>query len=138
MHRRSIFALAALALVATAGLATWPAAAVAEEAKVQLSNKWRVNVGGKADSDGNIVFRVTPKEQAAKEVTVPVQKGMSSNQVAEAIVSAFALYLPKDGFKTERDDGNAALLRKAGKTPNFALEIVSSNALNVTLKLNKD
>ena len=95
-------------------------------------------MGGKADSDGAIVFRITPKDGTGTDVSVPIQKGSSDNQAAKAIVSAFQLHLPKDGFKSERDDGEDVLLRKAGKTPSFALEIVSSSALNLDLKLTKE
>ncbi len=135
MQRRYLFALAASTLLTASGLMGWSAAAPASEAKVALSNKWRVEVGGKADSDGAIVFRVTPKDGTATDVSVPIQKGSSDNQAAKAIVSAFKLQLPKGGFKSERDDGEDVLLRKVGKTPSFALEIVSSSALNLNLKL---
>lgn len=138
MQRRSLFALAASTLLTASGLMAWAPAAPASEAKVELSNKWRIEVDGKADSDGMIVFRVTPKDGTATDVSVPIQKGSSDNQAAKAIVSAFQLHLPKDGFKSERDDGEDVLLRKAGKTPNFTLEIVSSSALNLNLKLKKE
>lgn len=138
MRRRKLLALAAATLLGASGLLAWSPASLASEAKPNLSNKWRVNVDGKADSDGTIVFRVTPKGGAATEVSVPVQQGSSDTDVAKAIVAAFELYLPKDGFKVERDDGQSVVLGKKGKTPNFALEIVSSNALNVQLKLKKD
>jgi hypothetical protein len=138
MQRRNILTLVAATLVAASGLAAWSPAALADGAKVELSNKWRIKVDGKADSDGAVVFRISPKEATATDVTVPIQKGMSDNQAAQAIVAAFDLYLPKDGFKSERDDGEDVLLRKAGKTPSFGLEIVSSTALNLELKLKKE
>jgi hypothetical protein len=138
MQRRYLLALAASTLLTASGLMAWSPAAPASEAKVERSNKWRIEVDGRADSDGAIVFRITPKDATATDVTVPIQKGSSENEAAKAIVSAFGLYLPKDGFKFERDDGEDVLLRKAGKTPDFALEIVSSSALNLKLKLKKE
>jgi hypothetical protein len=138
MQRRNLFALAAVALVGASGLVGWSPAAIAGDAKVELSNKWRIKVDGKADAEGSVVFRITPKDGTPTDVTVPIQKGMSDNQAAKAIVEAFALYLPKDGFKSERDDGEDVLLKKAGKTPSFTLEIVSSTALNLDLKLKKE
>lgn len=138
MQRRNILALAAAALIAASGLAAWSPAALADGAKVETSNKWRIKVDGKADTDGSIVFRITPKEATAIDVTVPIQKGMSDNQAAKAIITAFDLYLPKNGFKSERDDGEDVLLKKAGKTPSFALEIVSSTVLKLELKLKKE
>jgi hypothetical protein len=138
MQRRNLFALAAVALIAASGLAAWSPAVIADGAKVELSNKWRIKVDGKAAAEGSVVFRITPKEGTPIDVTVPIQKGMSDNQAAKAIVEAFKLYLPKDGFKFERDDGEDVLLKKAGKTPNFTLEIVSSTALNLDLKVKKE
>ncbi len=138
MQRRYLFALAASTLLTASGLMAWSPAASASEAKVELSNKWRIEVDGKADSDGAIVFRITPKDGTATDVTVPIQKGNTENEAAKAIVSAFKLQLPKGGFKSERDDGEDVVLKKAGKTPNFALEIVSASALNLKLKLEKE
>jgi hypothetical protein len=137
MQRRYLLALAASTLLTASGLMAWSPAAPASEAKVERSNKWRIEVDGRADSDGAIVFRITPKDATATDVTVPIQKGSSENEAAKAIVAAFGLHLPKGGFKSERDDGED-VLRKAGKTPDFALEIVSSSALNLKLKLKKE
>jgi hypothetical protein len=138
MRRRNLLTIAAAALLAGSGLMAWSPATQAADQKLSVSNKWRVKVGGKADSDGTIVFRITPKDGTPTDVSVPIQKGSSSTVIAKSIVSAFELGLPRDGFKTERDDGQDALLRKAGKTPNFALEIVSSNVLNANLNLRKE
>jgi hypothetical protein len=138
MQRRNLAALAAATLVAASGLVGWSPAAIAAGAKIEFSNKWRIKVDGKADADGSVVFRMTPKEGVPTDVAVPMQKGMSENQAAQAIVAAFDLYLPKDGFRSERDDGEDVLLRKAGRTPDFALEIVSSTVLNLDLKLKKE
>jgi hypothetical protein len=138
MQRRNLIPLAAAALMAASGLVGWSPATSASEAKVELSNNWRIEVDGSADSDGTIVFRITPKDGTATDVTVPIQKGSSENEAAKAIVSAFKLQLPKGGFKSERDDGEDVLLKKDGKTPDFALEIVSASALNLKLKLEKE
>jgi len=49
------------------------------------SNKWRIKVNHDAGSDGTIVFRVSPKDQPAIDISVAIEKGTNENRVAVAI-----------------------------------------------------
>ena len=137
MQRRALVRIS-LALMVAGFAAGSLAPATAADEKPDLSNKWRIHVDGASDSDGNILFRVTPKDGTATDVTVPVQKGSGENRIAKDISAAFKLALPKDKFSSETDDGEDVLLRKKGSAPNFALVIVSSTALNTRLSLKKE
>jgi hypothetical protein len=103
-----------------------------------LSNKWRINVNHSAKSDGTMLFRVSPKEQPAIDITVNIKDRTRENKVAVAIKDAFQAQLPKDGYHIERDDSEDVLVKKRGDTPKFGLELISSNVRKVTIKLKKE
>lgn len=103
-----------------------------------LSNKWRIEVSEGAKSTGTMVFRITPKDQAAMEVRVDIEDGTRENKVAVRIRDAFREQLPKKAFHIERDDGEDVLVKKKHKTPRFALSLVSSNVKAVRINIDKE
>ncbi|MCF6226858.1 MAG: hypothetical protein L3J22_11245 [Xanthomonadales bacterium] len=103
-----------------------------------LSNKWWIEVSEDAKSTGTMVFRITPKEQPAVEVRVDIEGGTRENKVAVRIRDAFRAQLPKKAFHIERDDGEDVLVKKRGKTPRFALFLVSSNVKAVRIHIKKE
>lgn len=121
------------AVVATALLSS--GVALAEELK--LSNKWRVEVSESARSDGNIVFRVTPKDGSPTDVTVPIKDGRGENNVAGDIRDAFRATLDKKVFHAETDDGEDVLLKKR-KGPDFELKLVESSVAAVRINVEKE
>jgi hypothetical protein len=108
------------------------AASMAVEAKP--SNKWRLEFSGGADSDGAIVFRISPEGGAPIEATVDITKGTSENNVAKAVVKSLKAQLPKDGYHVERDDGEDVLIKKRRGSPNFDVEIVANGVEGVRIK----
>lgn len=103
-----------------------------------LSNKWRIEVSEGAKSSGVMVFRVSPKGQAAIDVRVHINDGLRENMVAVAIRDAFRKQLPADGYHIERDDGEDVLVKRRGNTPRFGLDLISSDVKAVRINLDKE
>jgi hypothetical protein len=102
-----------------------------------LSNKWRIEVSGGANSDGHFLFRVTPDQGTPVDVKVPIGDGRGENAVAGDIMRAMRKTLDKKTYKTEVDDGEDVLLKK--KTgPDFALELVESTVKHTKIKIEKE
>ncbi len=103
-----------------------------------LSNKWRIEVSEGAKSDGIMLFRVSPKDQAAIDVRVHINDGLRENMVAKAIKNAFRKQLPKGDYHVERDDGEDVLVKRRWGTPRFGLDLVSSDVKAVRIDLEKE
>lgn len=110
-----------------------PAAALAD-----TSNKWRIKVNGGADSDGEIIFHVTPKNGETIVVRVTVKNGTGENRVARTIRDAFKAQLPGDLYHVEVDDGEHVLVKKKGGAANFALTLEGSTVQHTGIKLRKE
>ena len=128
--------LAAFVVVAAHAAATHVSAG--EEKKLDLSNKWRVECSEGANSDGVILFRVTPKDGTPTEVAVPIRDGRSENGVARDIRDAFRNTLDPKKFHSETDDGEDVLLKKRRGAPKFELKLVSSTVKSVRFDVEKE
>jgi hypothetical protein len=113
-------------MIATALVSLASFQAVASDGP-SLSNKWRVEVSEGANSDGNIVFRVT----------VAIKDGRSENDVAKDIAAGLKKGLDKKVYKVERDDGEDVLVKKR-KGPNFELKLVESTVKSVRINVAKE
>ncbi len=113
--------------------------AVAQPAKkLSVSNKWRMECSGNAESDGTVVVKLSQQDADPITVEIPVTKGTSENGVAKTIVKVLKANLDKKAFHVERDDGEDVLVKKKGKTKNFGLEVVSNDLKNVRIKVEKE
>ena len=93
--------------------------------KLHYSNKWRIEVKEGANNDGIARFQVTPKGEAAIEVTVKVKEGRSENGVAADVKNAFKAALDPKRYHVEGDDGEDVLVkRKSG--PDLSIKLVES------------
>ncbi len=99
------------------------------------SNKWRIEVDGQPVKTGDIVFRVTPRQGDAQEVTVNIKSGRAENNVAKDVRDALAAKLSPARYSIEVDDGEDILVKKKEGQPDFALELVQSDVQNVTIKI---
>jgi hypothetical protein len=133
-------AFTAAAIAVAADQETAPVAAAAPQATGTLhySNKWRIEVSEGANSDGVIVFNVTPKGGTTQEVSVTVKDGTSENHVARVIRDAFDKQLDSKKFDAETDDGEDVLVEKRHSEPDFALQLVSSTAKSLRLHVEKE
>lgn len=108
--------------------------AIAGAAMAKPSNKWRLEFSGNAESNGEIVVRVTPEGGDAMTVTAAVADGTSENHVAQALVDAMKIQLPGDAFHVERDDGEDVLVKRRHGHPDFDIEVVSNSVKHVRIK----
>lgn len=100
-------------------------------AQASPSNKWRLQFSGKANSDGTIVFSITPVGAPPMTAEVNVKNNTGENGVAKRVVKVLKVQLPKDQFHIERDDGEDVLIKKRRGTEDFDLEIVSNSVKGV-------
>ncbi len=138
--RLGVAGLMALSASAAWGQGSAPAvSAAAPVAKMPApENKWRIECSEGAKSDGEIVFRVTPKDGASTDVTVAVKDGTSENNVADNIRDAFKAQLSKDLYTSEVDDGEDVLLKKRYGKPDFSLQLISNSVKGVRLDIERE
>jgi hypothetical protein len=110
----------------------------AEDASAKLSNKWRIEVSGNADSDGRMVFRLTPNGGAPTQVTVDIDENRSENEVAREIRDALSAQLPAGRYSVEVDDGEDVLVKRNDGQPDFLLELSSTTVKGPRLELDRE
>ena len=124
---------AALKGAAAAGLLLLSGAVLAG-----LSNKWRLEFSGDAESTGAIVLRITPKGGTPIDATINVAKHTGENSVAQAVVLGLQAQLPPDAYHVERDDGEDVLIKKKDGAADFSVTIVSNTVDDVKIDLDKE
>jgi hypothetical protein len=140
--RRLLPSLAAISLTVI-GCGTTPptqaeAASAAPDTNLDYSNAWRIEVSEGANSDGEILFRVTPKDGTAQDVRVVIDNGTSEDHVARVIKNTFEKQLDTGRYDIEIDDGEDVLVKKDLTEPRFALVLVSSSVKSVRLHVQKE
>jgi hypothetical protein len=125
------------ALAQQAAPATAPEAAPAATPDLKYSNKWRIKVNEGANNDGVARFRVTPKGEAAVDVTVNVKDGRSENGVAQDVRNAFKAALDAKRFHVEIDDGEDVLVKKKGG-PDFSIQLLESTLKGTHFRLHRE
>ena len=141
------FGLAACLMLLPA-LASMPAAA--QDATVQASapaaasthephysNKWRLEVSEGANNDGDMHFRLTPKDGTPIDVPVHLKKGRGEDGCARDIRDAFKAALDQKSYKLEIDDGEDVLVKKHSG-PDFSIELVESSVQGTRVKLHRE
>jgi len=114
-----------------------PEAAPVAAANLKYSNKWRIEVKEGANNDGVARFRVTPKGEAAIEVTVNIKDGRSENGVARDVKNTLKAALDPKRFHVEGDDGEDVLVKKKGG-PDFSIELVESTLKGTHFDLERE
>jgi hypothetical protein len=133
-------ALAGTALLATSiALAQAPTTApTAPTEKLSYTDDYRISVDDDANSDGEIVFRVTKKDGTTKDVTVAIKKGTNENSVAGAIKKAFVEQLGTKDYNIEMEDGENVIIERSGGKGDTSLVLVSNSVKNVNVKVHRD
>lgn len=129
--------VAALGLACSLALGSFGAMASDAAQAPSLSNKWRIEVSGGANSDGYMLFRVTPDQGTPVDVRVDIDDGRGENAVAGDIKRAMKKTLDGKTYKVEVDDGEDVLVKKR-KGPDFAIELVESTVKNTRVKFDKE
>jgi len=133
---------ASLALAQAPATGTSPessaAAPAAAAKKLSYTDDYRISVNHDAESDGVIVFRVTPKGGTAQDITVDVKKGTGENDVARTIKKAFEAQLGTKEQNIEMEDGENVIIERSMGTKDISLLLVSSTVKGVTVKVHRD
>jgi len=131
--------------VAVAGAGVKTVATVAEAGvravvpdRSEYSNKWRLECSGNAESDGQVVFHITPEGAERQVVTIPVKRGTGENAVARALRDGLKAQLYKARFAIEVDDGEDVLIKRKGRTPDFALQVAENTVKGLRLNPDKE
>ena len=112
-----------------------PAAAPAHEP--HYSNRWRLEVSEGANNDGDMHFRLTPKDGAPVDVPVHLKKGRGEDGCARDIRDAFKAALDKKSYKVEIDDGEDVLVKKHSG-PDFSIELVESTVKGTRVNFHRE
>jgi hypothetical protein len=112
-----------------------PAAAPAKEP--HYANKWRLEVSEGANNDGDMHFRLTPKDGAPVDINVHLKKGRGEDGCARDIRDAFKAALDKKTYKVEVDDGEDVLVKKH-QGPDFTIELVESTVKGTRVNLKRE
>lgn len=103
-----------------------------------LSNKWRLEFSGNAESSGTIVIEVQPEGGETIRAEIQVAMDRSENEVAKRVVTVLEALLPEETYNVERDDGEDVLVKKRMGEENFALRIISNSVQGVRIELEKE
>lgn len=113
-------------------------AAVAQDAaKLDLSNKWRIQISEGAKSDGELRFLISPKDGTPLEVAVEIKDGRWENGIAKDIRDRLRQALDAKAFHVEVDDGEDVLVQKRGKAPRFELRLLESTVKATRIGIDK-
>ncbi|MBB1087341.1 hypothetical protein H4F99_02425 [Lysobacter sp. SG-8] len=87
------------------------------------SNKWRLEVSSDADSDGEVVVRISPVGGTAIDVRIAIPDDTSENHIADLISNGLKAELG-DMYHVEVDDGEDVLIKKHHDGADFEVAIV--------------
>jgi uncharacterized protein (DUF2141 family) len=124
-----------LGAIATAIVSSLLLAAIAFADAAPTANKWRIELDGQPLKSGEILFRVTPRQGEATDITVNIKSGRAENNVAKDVRDAFAAKLSPQRYSVEVDDGEDILIKRKEGQPAFALELVESSVQNVSIRI---
>jgi hypothetical protein len=115
------------------------AAAPAAPAKnLSYTDDYRISVDEDAESDGEIVFGLTPKGGTTQDVKVAIKKGTSENNVAGEIKKAFVAQIGTKDYNIEMEDGENVIIERSMGAKDYSLVLVSSTVKGVTVKVHRD
>jgi hypothetical protein len=108
------------------------------EQSAKPSNKWRIEVDNTAKNTGAVVFRVTPVQGTATEVSVSVADEEGENKIAQSIRDAMQAQLPPDRYDVEVDDGEDVLIKRKSGQPDFVVELASTNVEGTEFEVERE
>jgi hypothetical protein len=135
----SIATAQAQATGAPADAAATPAATATAPAKnLRYTDDYRISVDEDAESDGEIVFGLTPKGGTTQEVKVAIKKGTGENNVADEIKKAFVAQIGTKDSNIEMEDGESVIIERSMGAKDYSLVLASSTVKGVTVKVHRD
>jgi hypothetical protein len=114
------------------------AAAAAPAKDLRYTDDYRISVDEDAESDGEIVFGLTPKGGTTQEVKVAIKKGTSENNVAREIKNAFVAQIGTKDYNIEMEDGENVIIERSMGAKDYSLVLASSSVKGITVKVHRD
>ena len=138
-----LIASAAMAQAPATGAPADPSATAAADraapaGKLSYTDDYRISVDEDAESDGEIVFGLTPKGGTTQEVKVSIKKGTSENNVAGEIKKAFVAQIGTKDYNIEMEDGENVIIERSMGAKDYSLVLVSSTVKGITVKVHRD
>lgn len=112
-------------------------ALLATAAQAVPSNKWRLEFSGAAESDGELVFAVTPDGGMPTDVVVIVGRADGENEIADKATQAFTIAVGQDYF-VERDDGEDVLVKRRDGVDLFEVRMVHNTVQGVRVNFDPE
>jgi len=91
------------------------------------NSKWRVDFSGKATSDGEMQFRITPHDGDPILVTAKIHQGRAHMFIAQDVRDTFKDQAPKSRFRAEIVAGERLIVKAHSGEQAFGLELVTSS-----------
>jgi hypothetical protein len=118
---------------------TSTAAVAAAPAKdLRYTDDYRISVNEDAESDGEIVFGLTPKGGTTQDVKVAIKKGTNENNVAREIKNAFVAQIGTKDYNIEMEDGENVIIERSMGAKDYSLVLASSSVKGITVKVHRD
>ena len=103
----------------------------------RLSNKWRLEFSGAAESAGTIVLEIRPKGQAPVLVTAVIERNDGENRVARKVKTAIDRQAGA-WVDAELDDGEDVLVKRSLFKPRVAVRLVSITVKDVRINFDRE
>ncbi len=98
-------------------------------------SKWRVDFNGKAASDGEMQFRITPHEGDPILVTAKIHQGRGQLYIAQDVRDTFKSQLPKERFRAEIVAQERVIVKAHSGEQAFLLELVESSVTGTRIHI---
>lgn len=102
------------------------------------SNKWRVEMDGRAKVDGEIELSIAQGGGEPTVVVIAIPKGTSENAAARIARDRLREVFGKDVYQVEVDDGEDVLIKAKRGTRDFDLVLVRNTADGLRLDLERE
>lgn len=103
----------------------------------RLSNKWRLEFSGAAESAGSIVLEIRPDGRAPVQVTAAIERNDGENRVARKVKTAIDRQAGA-WVDAELDDGEDVLVKRRLFKPRVAVRLVSSTVKDVRIHFDRE
>lgn len=140
---RTLFPAALLLVLAWAGqpmmsFAMQPRAGGPQaERPPRLSNKWRLEFSGAAESAGEIVLEIVPKGEAPVRVRAVIERNDGENRVARKVKTAIDRQAGR-WVDAELDDGEDVLVKRNLFRPRVSVRLVSNTVKDVRINFDRE
>ena len=101
----------------------------------RVTGKWRVDFNGKATSDGEMQFRVTPQKAIPSWSPRRSIRAARQMYIAQDVRDTFKAQLPKERFRAEIVAGERVIVKAHSGEQAFLLELVESSVAGTRIHI---